>query len=611
VFYYGLTVFIVVALIHGLSYGLLGVVDLRSHLFLMWTILSIIGVGTLIRMHQLKGGGKAIAEMLGGKLISPNTTKPRERRLLNLVEEMALASGIPVPSVYLLEDEISINAFAAGLTPQEAVIGVTDGALKKLNREELQGVIAHEFSHIFNGDMRLNLRLVSVLSGIMAIYNLGAILVRSFRLSGGSRNNRGGGQIILLGLLMMAIGSIGAIAARILKAAISRQREFLADATAVQYTRNPEGIGKALLKLRDQSAYLMRSSHAEEVSHMFFGSAIHFGRILATHPPLPERVKRIHPRLLEEYPPGSLQMPTLPPDEEESPIEGNKQAPQKSVLLNQALLSAAVYDLEKQWISVAGNPSGESLAQAKNYLENLPANLREASKSWEGVRAILISLFYASEPNQLEQQREIVRARLGEAALFYSTHLIPHVRKLLPGERLPIIELSAPAIRDTPVSEQKKLIQTLHALAKADGQIHFLEFSLLCLIETLWGFHQNKKSPFTVAYLNTLMGKRASSVLVSALLISSNPNSAAQEFELTQKAASKKNLEVQFIESIKAEDLEKSLLTLKDLVPAEKQKLFEVCIFAAQSDGAIQPEQKELLQVIGCVLSIPLPIDLK
>jgi len=265
--------------------------------------LLVVLIGTLYKIAQLARGGEAIARMLGGRPVAPDTADAAERRLINVVEEMAIASGIPVPRVFLLDEEKGINAFAAGFEPSNAVIGVTRGCLQTLSRDELQGVIAHEFSHILNGDMRLNLRLVGILNGILVIALVGYGLMRVMSSSSRSRsrNEKGGGAavgIFLLGLLLMLIGYIGVFFGKLIKSAVSRQREFLADASAVQFTRNPIGIAGALATIAGyKGGTRLATSHAEETSHFFFANGLRgsFLGLLATHPPLDERIRRIDP----------------------------------------------------------------------------------------------------------------------------------------------------------------------------------------------------------------------------------------------------------------------------------------------------------------------------
>ncbi len=265
--------------------------------------LGLIAGGSLFKIAQLSGGGTGVAERLGGRRIYPNSLEPNERRLLNVVEEMALASGVPVPPVFLMKDEEGINAFAAGFSPSDAVIGVTRGCVEQLSRDQLQGVIAHEFSHILNGDMRLNLRMIGVLYGIMLMGLVGRELLRfaSFR---GRRSQKNDPTIyfLLIGLAMLVLGFLGMFLGNLIKAAISRQREFLADASAVQFTRNPEGIAGALKRIGGAvSGSMLTNPRAAELSHMYFSSGV--SSLFATHPPLAERIRRLDARWDGKFPP--------------------------------------------------------------------------------------------------------------------------------------------------------------------------------------------------------------------------------------------------------------------------------------------------------------------
>src|SRR5687767_2074493 len=259
--------------------------------------LAVVLLGSLWRMLELRQGGAAVAQMLGGTPVGTTPADANEHKLRNVVEEMSIASGTPVPEIYVLEEEQGINAFAAGHSTSDAAVGVTRGCIQKLSRDELQGVIAHEFSHILNGDMRMNIRLIGVLHGILCLYLVGRILLRVRASSSGSRK-KGGNPLPLFGLILMAIGGLGVLFGRLIQAAVSRQREFLADASAVQFTRNPNGIAGALKKIGG-SVYgsQLQTSQAGAASHLFFGNGLAeswFG-LTATHPPLQERIKRIDP----------------------------------------------------------------------------------------------------------------------------------------------------------------------------------------------------------------------------------------------------------------------------------------------------------------------------
>ena len=263
--------------------------DPKIFLYAMLGTLGVVIVGSLYKTVELAKGGSAVAESLGGRLISPNPTNPDERKLRDVIEEMAIASGVSVPKIYVLDEDEGINAFAAGHAPGDAAIGVTRGCMTLLNRDELQGVIGHEFSHLLNGDMRLNLRVMGVIFGILCLAVIGRILLYS-------RGRRDKNPLMLLGLALIIIGAIGTFFGRLIQAAISRQREFLADASSVQFTRNPAGLSGALQKIGGVGSRI-ESPHAGEANHMFFSDGLgkSFFRMMDTHPPLEERIRAIDP----------------------------------------------------------------------------------------------------------------------------------------------------------------------------------------------------------------------------------------------------------------------------------------------------------------------------
>ena len=281
--------------------------------------IAVICFGSLYKINELREGGGAVARMLGGRLMSPATTDPDEKKLRNVIEEMSLASGVPVPEIYVLDEEEAINAFAAGHSTSDAAVTVTRGAMELLNRDELQGVIGHEFSHILNGDMRLNLRLIGLINGILCLAIIGRILVQSGS-SRSSRSDKKGNPLPLLGIALLIIGGIGVFFGKLIKSAVSRQREFLADASAVQFTRNPLGLAGALKKIGGLSGgSKLDAPAAEEASHLFFANGLResWFNIFATHPPLEERIRLLDPTFDGKFPVVSL--PERPPQIEEEP----------------------------------------------------------------------------------------------------------------------------------------------------------------------------------------------------------------------------------------------------------------------------------------------------
>ncbi len=377
--------------------------------FYVAVVLATLGVivgATLWKMSQLSGGGRVLAEMLGGERVSPDASDPAKRRLINIVEEMAIASGMPVPAIYLIEAE-GINAFAAGFSPNQAMVGVTRGCMELLSRDELQGVIAHEFSHILNGDMRLNMRLIGVLHGILVIGLLGQALMRgTFKrsryryryLDSDPVRRRGSGgavQTFLAGLALMVVGYLGVLLGNLIKAALSRQREYLADALAVQFTRDTDGIGNALRKIRlHVDAARIRAPNSEQVSHLFFGEAVSSGftNLLSTHPPLDERIKRINPRLKVDLDPlpgvGIEHLQNIGPIPRFSGFEGADQAVVSALAGGESAPSLNA----DQVVELVGSPQPEHLLQAKKYHAAIPEALATALHQRDGAAALLMAL---------------------------------------------------------------------------------------------------------------------------------------------------------------------------------------------------------------------------
>ncbi len=465
---------------------------------------TMIGLGTAFRTAQLRKGGAAVAELLGGRRVDPGSTDPAEQQLMNVVEEMAIASGVPVPEVFILDREAGINAFAAGHTLNDAAVAVTRGALDAFSRDELQGVMAHEFSHILNGDMRLNIRLMGLLFGILLLTVVGRGIVRgSFYSRGGRRGgnqDRGGGQIVIIGVALVVLGYLGVMAGRLIQAAVSRQREYLADAAAVQFTRNPEGIAGALKRIGASShGSRLDDHHAEEASHLFFarGTRKAFSGLTATHPPLPERIRRIDPAW-----DGSWEMPPPPPPrgrvqrgrEGERPSSGGARGPGGALdpLLGPmgealgggrgglpgvgkggapggGLLLGAI-------LGSAGSLGPGEVSEARRILSALPdearARLRTPEGALEGVVGLLLQ---AARDTPLRAEVEAaVTERLGPRALQGGSALLPALEALPDGIRLPALELALPGLRGLPRERAGALLATVAqavtaGLARGEG----------------------------------------------------------------------------------------------------------------------------------------------
>ncbi|HWW05629.1 M48 family metallopeptidase [Collimonas sp.] len=443
--------------------------------------LLLIGGGTLIQTFNLRDGGDAVAQMAGGRIVSPASGDLQERRLLNVVEEMALASGIACPKVYLLEQEDTINAFAAGYNQNEAVVAVTRGTLTRLTRDELQGVVGHEFSHILNGDMRLNIHLIGVLFGIQMIAGFGQQLMGVGRYWS-SRDDKGPPwQLVLLaaGLMLYAVGYIGIFFGRLIKSAVSRQREFLADASAVQFTRNPEGIGGALRKiggLTDGKKIGSQINHpnAEQLSHLFLGSARPnlLSGWFATHPPLTERLKRIYGRSMSPLEAPELATPYA------ASVERMPDLPFSTAAIA-GLAAAAATPMSSSTTVGQPTPSlefGNSSGSKSLLSPQLDGAVRDPVAACSVVYALLLG-----EGAERATQLALLNQEAPQQAAL-TTYLAESIAQLPLSARLPLIDLAAPALRQLAQPERDKMLALADQLIAADNRITLAEFVLQTIL---------------------------------------------------------------------------------------------------------------------------------
>jgi Zn-dependent protease with chaperone function len=391
--------------------------------------LAVILGGSLLRIAELSKGGGAIAERLGGRLIGATTKDAAERRYLNVVQEMALASGLPVPLCYVIDGDETINAFAAGNTPQDAAVGVTRGALRNLTRDELQGVIAHEFSHIGNGDMKLNLRIIGTVAGLTALAQLGYIIVRIGLNSGSSRKNNLW-PLAIAGLVVVLVGLGGVFFARVIQASVSRQREYLADASAVQFTRNPLGLASALRKVAGLSGAQREASSAElEAQHMFFaGSAGFLESLFSSHPPIAERIRRVDPAFDGHIP--DVTPVAVSDDEPVAGLSGRAAAPPPPL----PTPTRAV-------------PTDLQIQDSVGFRGVIPVALREASEDPVSAMAVVLGLILRRDPAQRAAQLAQAEPLAGGEVVREARRLDSLLRAVPAGSRVALLDLSMPALR--------------------------------------------------------------------------------------------------------------------------------------------------------------------
>ncbi|MGF1529964.1 MAG: M48 family metallopeptidase [Puniceicoccaceae bacterium] len=440
-------------------------------IFIAIIVCTVVFIASWIRISGLKSGGAKVAESLGGRRIALNTRDPKERQLLNVVEEMSIASGVPMPDVFVLDNESSINAFAAGFTFDDAAVAVTRGTLDLLNRDELQGVIAHEFSHILSGDMRINIRLMGIIFGILVISLFGRIILHSSssRLSTRrSSNDKSQAGIFFLGLSLVAIGYLGVLFGRLIQAAISRQREFLADSAAVQFTRNPDGIANALRKIGGHSSgSSIRDPHAQEISHMFFARGLN--SLFATHPPLRERIAAIQPLGFDE----SSQ--TRPPRRNVSdPSAQGSQTSSASASANPLLRNP-----QQAFISGIGVIAADALAKAKTKRETLHQNFGSALEETDRAVELLLALLLAPENDLRTRQLGFIQQDfplLQHSRIEENAHILG---TLSSHARFDVLDLSVAPLRSLDQNEGRKLLNLLRRLAEADDHLELEELLIL------------------------------------------------------------------------------------------------------------------------------------
>ncbi len=567
--------------------------------------LAVVGLASLYKWSQYSSGGSAVAESVGGRRVDPHTTDLKERRLLNVVEEMAIASGVPVPAVYVLDDEPALNAFAAGLTTSDAAVCVTRGTMEKLTRDELQGVVGHEFSHILNGDMRLNLRIASIIFGILVLGLAGRGILwslRGIRLRG---KNSGGvlAFIVVTGLALLIIGYVGYFFGRLIQAAVSRQREFLADASAVQFTRNPAGLTGALRKIGGYALGSSLETHkAAEIGHFFFaqGFSSAFGGLWATHPPLPERIRAIDPQF-----DGQMFVPPEVVDVAHESFVAAGLAPAKPTTDLTASLTAPLAAIASIGSLTPGQISG-----AAALLDATPARLRTATHTPAEAPVLLYGLLLDDDPAIREKQRALVAARAGTDALRLLDELDPALRTLRPEHRLPLLQLALPALRSLPPTSLAPFLDALDELVHADGRVSPFEFALQKLLTRTLALGCAPGGA-TVQYYSFNALTAEISVVLSALAHTSSNLDMDARAAFAAGATQIKLIETQL--AFLAESacdysaLDGALDKLAIASGPIKQRTLMAAAHVVGADGQILIAEAELLRAISAALDVPMP----
>jgi Zn-dependent protease with chaperone function len=563
--------------------------------------LLLVTAGSTYKIHALASGGDAVARMFGARKVNPATQDLDERRLLNVVEEMAIAAGTAVPPVYLLDDEDGINAFAAGYAPDDAIIAVTRGCLQVLSRDELQGVIAHEFSHVLNGDMRLNIRLIGILNGILLISLVGYFVFRSIALAGnrssrrrGSREGGGGAilAILALGILLMIIGYVGVFFGRLIKSALSRQREFLADASAVQFTRHPDSIAGALKKIGGLAAGShVRHPQAEAASHMFFENAMGhaFLGLLATHPPLDERIRRLDPSFDGQYPRVTIERDHPPLTEQYPGTQAATETPWTTETTGGGLDTEEMLAITPAvLLAQVGTPQPRHLEYARQLRESIPTAIRNALHDPFSARAVVYGLLLDSSPQVRRSQLHILETQADPAVYRATINLMDAFQQITPRHRLPLLDMAIPTLQTLSAQQYTVFRQNITALVEADQEISLFEYALQHALTRNLDAHFGGQRPTAVQYYSLKPLKQETEILLATLARAGETSSDSAKKAFHTAAA---RLQSQ----------------LPGLQFADKRLLIEAATLCIAADQQITVEEAELLRVIADSLGSPMP----
>ncbi len=563
------------------------------------TLAFILGA-SLYKIARLSSGGGWVALEMGGTMIRPEEQEPLRRRLRNVVEEMSIASGVPVPEIYVLEGEDTINAFASGFSSKDAAITVTRGALEKLDRDELQGVIAHEFSHILNGDMRLNIRLMGVLFGILALGLIGRLIMRGGMYSTSSRSNKNGAAfaIMLLGMGLIILGAIGVFFARLIKAAVSRQREFLADASAVQFTRQTAGLAGALKKIGNYgNRSYMRAPKTEEISHMLFSTGSRsIMSLFATHPPLVDRIRALEPSFNEdEF--GQMLPPQMPPQEvsDSSGVQG--------------FAPGSTGKPRADIVDSVGHPQAEHVAYAMALRKSLPTNLYDAAHSSEQSILLCLAIILHADGKHREYQLNFLQDKLGAARAKLVRDFSQQILDLGAHCRLPLLAIALPAIRQRPPAEISFLLKNARKLIEADNHVDLGEFCTFRVLQSQ--LQPLSDMPVKPKHHSKVEQRTAMINIIGAVSVhgTESPEGRRNAFlagmKHLQLPSDGSTYSVDKPESIT--QLDASLDALIDLGSDAKQNLLEALNATILRDDQVSIEEHELMRAICATINCPLP----
>lgn len=571
-------------------------------------VCSVIFLGSLYKLVQLSGGGRAVAEAMGGRPLNMHNANLDEKKILNVVEEMAIASGTPVPPVYIIEDS-AINAFAAGHTPQDAVIGITRGCIHLLSRDELQGVIAHEFSHIFHGDMKLNMRLVALLNGILLLGLIGEFLLRNAgnRSVLRSSKDKSPAAMMGIGLGLIVIGYAGTFCGSLIKAAVSRQREFLADASAVKFTRNPDGIAGALKKIGGYSSGShLQADNAAQFSHMFFGEGVasrNLFNAMATHPPLSERIKRIDPHWDGKF--ISINAQTENSYIEEARlVDSNTDDLLAPIAWASSSSSSTLTPNVEQVLQTIGHPTQSHIIYAQQTLHEISENLRNAAHTpWEA-QAMMLGLLLDKNADAQAVQWHLLGNLFSAVQIAALKPMTLAAASLAPHLRLPLLELSLPALKQLSLQQYVQFKTAMTALIHADQHINLVEW---CYFKILTHNLEPRKTSSRMLDLSQLQTEACTLLSVIANAGSNTEAQAQAAFDGSKITLGFEHAQLFNEADYSMMDLDLAISRLQCVKPLQKPKLLKAMSQCILADQQITVAEAELFRAVADALDCPVP----
>lgn len=552
--------------------------------------LLIIAAGSLGAYWQLRqGGGEVVARWSGARAVDYQQAEPAVQQFINVSEEMAIAAGAPVPSLFIMEQETAINAFVAGYQADQAVLVVSRGALESLSRDELQGVIGHEFSHILNGDMRLNIRLMAVLAGLIQIGQAGRWMWDSMYIGFRSRRrDRSDAALAMLGLGLILVGYIGVLTARVIKAGVSRQREYLADASAVQFTRNPDGIAGALYKIREHAqGSQLHHRHAEDMSHFCFGESVALSSMMATHPPLDDRIRRVNPTFMARARHRNRAS-------EQADTAVARTAPDAfEQVMGIATLGA-----------LAGTVRPDHLDYARQLYKNIPEQVRHSVHQSAGARAFCYSQIMLASPGHEQVLLNLIKQE-DVSAVEVLRRFWPFYQKLDPQLRLPLLDMSIPVLKRLDERERLVFLDRLNRLANLDETLALREWVLLAQVRR----HLSETAAVGSRYTRPIKAcGRDLQVVLSALVhVNRQPQLARAAFEQAVQPFDLPDEALLAPEQSGFTAVTDALEHLGEIAYFWRRAVLQACVDVIRADGVIHQDEYELLRTLADCLGCPMP----